>query len=277
MNLIYLGLLTSLESILKMKVKFFQQEWFGESLAHHRDKLNLPKGALASSEIYTSIYESLLDHNFRNISEEWISKKLTLIPLISDIINQEKIDPKILSIGCGLGIIEHELIKLGFSVDMQECQDISTKYVFERFPNDFIGHKFYNSFDLSDISDNQYSVIISVTSTYCLSDDVLKIFLSKVNNLLTKDGIFIWYETVLTAQDLYSYFRQLFSARDEDVFWGWKRSVGDFYNRMSANGFALKEHLYLDALNCPTHPKFILGIPYSNTPTWQMMVFQKND
>ncbi|MBW8308957.1 MAG: hypothetical protein K0M45_04885 [Candidatus Paracaedibacteraceae bacterium] len=259
-----------------MKLKFYQKEWFGENLEglakHYGHKLT----DLAGDQIYRAVYQKLLSNQFTNISENWILKKEALSHYLSNILKSFKIEhPHILSVGCGVGIVEHFLIRQGFNIDLQECQDLSIQYLHTKFPEEYKSINFIESLDLKQIDNSCYNVVMAITSTYCLPNTILASFLDSINRITSSNGYFIWYETVLTKQEIINALKNLVRGRTtEGLFWGWKRSTSSMIKLAKQHGFNLVKKSFLDSNNVPLDTN---GNWPPKQAAWQMMVFKKND
>lgn len=261
------------------KIPLYQTEWFGINLRDVAKKLGHPLTEVAGPDVYHEIYHRLLTRQEASLSTQWIEKKHQLSQWILSFLRKKQLDnASILSIGCGLGIVEQPLIKEGLKIDLQECQDLSISYLKKNHPKDFEKTNFIFSSDLKEIPDSSYDVVMAVTSTYCLTDETLLNFLTSVHRILKKQGIFVWYETALTVQDIVTYIRSILANHDENgILWGWKRSLKNLQTLAKENQLHFLESYYFDSFNSEVTPGKILGIPYNSSVVWQMEVFKKHD
>jgi SAM-dependent methyltransferase len=262
-----------------MKIKFYQGHWFGIDLKKLSRQEGLLIDVVASEKLYHHVYKKLLKDDENPITAEWLKNKHNLSGWLCNFIHEKKLQQgSILSVGCGLGIVEQPLVEKGIKIDLQECQDISIQYFQKNYPDEFQKIKFIHSLDMKEIEDSSYDAIMAITSTYCLSDQVLLEFLHAVHRILRKKGIFIWYETVLNVNDIIQFLKnKLRGKKQEGVLWGWKRSKGSLISRALKNNFSYQENYCFDKNNKIIKPSTFFGLPINVDAAWQMMVFKKND
>lgn len=259
-----------------MKIAFYQSKWLEINLNRVAARLNHPANKVADDTFYQHLYNELINNKFENITNEWTQKKLNLSNQIYTLLEKRNLDDKkILSIGCGLGIIEQPLIKKGLKIDLQECQNVSIRYL---NPEILKKTNFIFSKDLKEIKDNSYDVIMSITSTYCLEDHNMAGLLNSAYRILKPQGIFIWYETVLSKNDILHHIKQLLKRRNpEGVLWGWKRSRKCLLKKATEAKFVLLDDYHFDSNNEIINPPMIFGFPLDADTNWQMLILQKND
>ncbi len=262
-----------------MKIELYQSHWFNVDLQELASCYKHPLNKVADEKIYQGIYEHLLYNNFKFVSQGWLNKKNALSNYLSEFFENNGLKhSKILSVGCGLGTVEKTLIQKGFKIDLQECQDISIKYLQNNFPEDFKKTNFINSIDLKEINDQSYNVAMAITSTYCLSDQILTNFLKSVHRIIDRNGFFIWYETALSFNDIFNFLKmKIRNNKPTGILWGWKRSLNTLIRKALKNGFKLVNSCYLDENNKVMYPRKFIFFPIGKNVAWQMMVFKKND
>ncbi len=262
-----------------MKIKFYQSHWFNIDLQEIANCCGHSSNKVADQKFYEIVYEHLLYNNFNSISQNWINKKNTLSNYLVEFFENNQLkDSKILSVGCGFGIVEQPLIQANFKIDLQECQEISIKYMQSNFLEDFKKVHFINSLDLKEINDHNYNVAMAITSTYCLTDQILKKFLESIYRIINKNGFFIWYETALSLNDVLNFLKmKIRNVKPHGVLWGWKRSINTLIKEASKVGLNLVSSCYFDENNKIIYPKKIMSLPVGKNIAWQMMVFKKND
>ncbi len=262
-----------------MKIPFYQETWFGIDLNALSKQENLSIESVASEKLYHHIYKELITNDVNLVADEWIKNKHCLSEWLSNFMHEKNLQQKlILSVGCGLGVVEQPLVKKGIRVDLQECQLLSIQYLQKNHPEEFQKINFIHSLDLKEIGGYSYDAVMAITSTYCLNDQALSEFLHTVHRILKKKGIFIWYETVLSATNIIHFLKnKLRGNKAEGVLWGWKRSQRTLMNQALKHNFVLEESYWFDKNNKAISPRTILGISLGLDAAWQMMVFQKND
>ncbi len=138
---------------------------------------------------------------------------------IVDFINQSiKPHSKILDLGCGPGLMDAELAKLGHKVLGADFNIESINYANKNMK--LSGTKYLYKNYLTEDFDGKYDVILMI---YCdfgaLIPSEQKILLKKIHNLLTDDGVFIFdvFETSCTHKPLQNSTKWSFSNGND--FW----------------------------------------------------------
>ncbi len=258
-----------------MKIPFYQNEWLGINLLEISKSIGLQENEVANSLLYEKFYQKLKEKGFP-LSQIWVDRKRELARKLSNLRVLQGRAASVLSIGAGLGIVEANLIKKGWNVDTQECQPYSISYMKQQYPDQFKKTRFFLSTDLSEIPSNSYDMILAVTSSYCLNDDTLELFLQSVRRLLKKGGVFIWYETSLTWHDIIIHIKSKFLGHPSGVLWGWKRSFKTVNKLAQKNGFSLLDHLYLDQDNKEISSSERIGLPTNKNVAWQLGIYQRD-
>jgi ubiquinone/menaquinone biosynthesis C-methylase UbiE len=217
--------------------------------------------------------------NYTYVTKEWIQNKHHLSTWLEAYLFKNKHDRgNILSIGCGLGVVEQPLIDKGMTFDLQECQDKSIGYLKEKYPKTYEKTHFILSNDLKEVGNAHYDTVLAITSTYCLTDEELDDFMKSVARILKPKGIFIWYETALTWRDLFNTFKQkLLRRKSKGVLWGWKRSHYNVVNCAQKHHLMSKASYFFDKHNHEQTPFTFLRFPLDIHTPWQMIVLQKHD
>ena len=109
-----------------MEIPFYQAKWHGIDICDIAVKINHNFDELANSNIYKSLYEKMALRNDFSISDTFVEEKKKLSSWVFNKLKENGCQrSNILSLGCGLGLIELELLKKGVRVDLQESQKIS--------------------------------------------------------------------------------------------------------------------------------------------------------
>jgi len=260
-----------------MEIPFYQTEWLGINLAALARKEGIDCRRIGGTKFYNAFYQELFKGNNCNLNEAWLNKKYHLSNWLGSYFNSHlSKEAAILSVGCGFGVVEAPLIKMGYTIDLQECQPYSIQYMQKKHPKIFMKTKFVLSEDLRNMPSEKYDVVLSVTSTYCLQQKDLSQFLKAVRRILKKDGLFIWYETSLSMQEIITYLRTLIHPLDSHntVLWGWKRLLTKQRALAQQSGFEYIHSFYFDKNNTQIQPRQVLGIPYGKSIAWQMGVYK---
>lgn len=265
-----------------MNVPFYQTEWLGINLPDLAQKLGHDLSQVAGASFYNTIYQTLFNDKAFFLDQAWLDKKHNLSNWIHSFIKSNALEnAAILSVGCGFGIVELPLIQEGMNIHLQECQPYSIQYMQKKYPEVFKKTKFILSEDLSNIPSDSYDVVFSITSTYCLDQYTLLSFLKAVRRILKKGGLFIWYETVLSLDDIIHYIKtnirqSIVGAKhhSKNILWGWKRSLGSQKCFCQKNGLTFVESYYFDQSNIVVTPQKFMGLPYEGSLAWQVGVYQ---
>ena len=266
-----------------MKIPFYQTEWLGVDLIKLAANINHDRSQIAGTKFYNAIYHNLFNNKGFLLSPAWawVQKKHNLSAWLHLFLNTiMSANPAILSVGCGFGIVELPLIQKGMNINLQECQNYSIEYLKKNYPEVFKKTSFIISEDLSDIPSNSYDVVMSITSSYCLNQETLLSFLKAVKRILKKGGVFIWYETVLSFEDIGYFIKSTFyniifrhKNYQDKVLWGWKRSMNHQSLRARSQGLKLCQTFYFDKNNLEVFPSKFLGLPYGNALSWQAGIY----
>ena len=93
--------------------KIYQRQWHGINFNSFAE---ISENHMAGSKFYEKFYETFFKKfkSYDDLDKLWVKEKLDCIQILEKSKKFNK-TAKILSIGCGIGIIEKELIKKGFS------------------------------------------------------------------------------------------------------------------------------------------------------------------
>lgn len=262
-----------------MKLPFFQQRWFDIDLEELSDSLNLDSSKVGEENLYKGVYESLERGNYSGISEEYLNNKKDLAKLLENLLNQYQSKEKTsLSVGCGLGVVESELLQKGYKIDLQECQSLSLRYLEKNSP-DILEHvRIIISNTLEKIPTHAYNTVMAITSSYCLKEEILELFFSDIERILKPHGVFIFYEASLTWREIFNYIKQrLLRRKNVGIFFGWKRSLTRFHKIAQSKRFLIEREIFLDRSNREVQSKKLAGVFLNPNVTWQLLVYKKND
>lgn len=260
-----------------MEIPFYQAKWHGIDICDIAVKINHNFDDLANSNIYKSLYEQMALREDFSISDGFVEEKKRLSSWVFDKLKEKGCQKSnILSLGCGLGLVELELFKKGIRVDLQESQEISIEYI-KRFHRDmFKDFNFICSQDLNNIGPRKYDVVLAITCSYCLDIDTIKLFLEDVRRVLKDDGFFIWYDAAFSfstmIKNIYWNFRNTHHA---GIFWGWLRSIPLWIKMAKQQGFSVEGISFFDEKNNIVMPFKLFNIPFGNIAKWQAIVLKK--
>lgn len=251
-----------------MRIPFYQTVWNKVNLIDLAIEIGQPLDELPTEEFYSAYYTKI--NSKSDLAQDWKSAKNDQTLWLKDVILAfgDK-QSKVLSVGAGTGIVELPLIKAGFNIHLQDFQKESFQ-VYDALNLTTC----YNS-DLSAIKNIKYDLVVTMAMTYALNDQSLRELFLSVSSLLKARGKFIVLDCPLSWFEIYSYIRNRQFYKENCLLWGYKRDVNEYLKQTKE--FSMIQKIYYDGTMQEICPFELLGIPYSNTPTWQMMVFQKND
>lgn len=227
--------------------KIFQKEWHGICF---KDFVITSSDRMPDVEFYKLFYSRLLDkyHDWGDLDPDWIKLKLDAARLLdSQFLGKKNL--KILSLNCGLGVIERELIAQGYNnLSITETSVESLAWIKKYVPqeNIFIGF-FPNCLPLDRI----YDIIYLASAEYFLNQDELILLLKEVKNRLVDGGRCIlvsWsFESDAFLDKIVSftkyflkYLFQILLIKDRGQFWGYSRSRSDFHYAFNKAEFNIK-------------------------------------
>ncbi len=112
--------------------KLYQTEWHGIPFASFAEMSSNPAGADFYERFYAAFFEKYED--WSQLDRKWVLGKLSVADFL---INQARIPriSRILSIGCGLGIIEKTLIDRGYQgVEVTEISSVPLRWIARQVP-----------------------------------------------------------------------------------------------------------------------------------------------
>jgi 2-polyprenyl-3-methyl-5-hydroxy-6-metoxy-1,4-benzoquinol methylase len=216
-----------------MEFLFYQDEWQGLKL---QEIYHAQNRTIADSTFYRSFYETLLTQG-KDISKKWVAQKHNisewleseyLIPML-----KRDIAPKILSIGAGLGIIEEPLLRKGYRIDLQECQEKSLENIIKAHPN--VKYYICDCRNMRDISSNSYDMVYAVGVDYIFGRYDYKIMLDEIARLIKPDGIVIVVNisnisiTGLFRELIRPFYYGIVKKDSRGIPWGYKRTLGEHF------------------------------------------------
>jgi hypothetical protein len=204
----------------------------------------------ASSDFYSKFYGELFRRyeNYDSLPSVWRQKKSNTAYEISKLVENETL---VLSVGCGLGYVEKEIVgkvpKL--KIDAYDFAETANKWLREV--------KRVNSIQSLEGS-KKYNFIYCTQLLYALSDKEIFEFSSMVKERLSKDGVFLTVDYSLNSKEngiednsikskvkkmmgplyLFLYPLYLFLLRGKSAqFWGWQRDNEELVKIFRMNGF----------------------------------------
>ena len=225
--------------------KIFQNQWHGIKF---KSFSKLSEKNMADSNFYENFYEKFFQkfESYNDLDSKWVREKLACIQILEKSSKFNK-TAKILSIGCGIGIIEKELItQQGFSnIEVTEVSKQPFKWLTKFLPL----NKMHIGFFPECISaENTYDFIFLSGIEYVFDDKGLLKLLVDVNKSLNKSG-----ECILLSAShiksgmIYNIKRTLRRFKHSIIyagkrqFWGYARNSHEISKIITKSGFSIIE------------------------------------
>lgn len=224
--------------------KFFEREWHNIRFAEH---LKVSSTRFPGLNFYDDFYMKFFE-KYKDINEldpAWISLKKEvarfIIGMFPDI-------PKygVLSIGCGIGIIENILLSEGCcGLEVTEVSNVPLSWVKDKFAPGSIHTGLFP--DCIPVN-KKYDLIMLIDIEACFDQPQFMKLLIDVKAYLNFGGKCllvssaiepknIWRRALLSAKDLLMLFLEKLSIVHRGQLWGYKRSRSEFYQAMRSAGF----------------------------------------
>lgn len=208
---------------------------------------------LANSEFYRKFYETFFSiyKNWEQLNAHWLESKTKLADWIAERYKLHKDKPiKILSIGCGLGAVERQLIKKDiFELEITETGNESLAWLAPSLLSGKIHLGYFP--DCMPQPKKLYDVIYLSAVDYCFTAKEWVSFLKAIHSYLTPNGRCLVLSASLEPDENFiqkglwflkqyikgflGYFRIM--NKQPMQFWGYMRSKKDYWNSLSAAGF----------------------------------------
>jgi hypothetical protein len=219
---------------------------------------------LAAPEFYQAFYEAFFRRyqNWGQLSEDWRGRKERCAELI---VTRSRAGSKILSVGCGLGVMEHYLHAENPQLDLfiHEVAPAAWRWVGADFPDE---RKFLGTIPDCLPKDMRFDLVYLAAVDYALDDDALIGLLAAIKPFLIGGGagagcLLIsasFQDTPATLKDkAVSLVRGLATAlsavldscglRSRGQFWGWSRTRDDYRSLLRRAGYGDIEDGFIDA------------------------------
>lgn len=224
--------------------KTYQTSWHGISFESFA-KLSMSR--LPDSSFYENFYDNF--HRkyscFDDLDQSWVSLKRQVARWIISNSKIRKTD-RILSVGCGLGLIEMVLLQEGFlKLEITEVSEVPLRWILPLVPVENVHIGFFPDC----ISHNEkYDFVLLAGIEYFLDDVEFSKLLYSVHERLLPGGMCMlisWsFDTTRLPKRLVTGFKYLVrhvidraGLRTRGQFWGYIRRPEEFYRAMSAAGF----------------------------------------
>ena len=200
-----------------------------------------------SSKFYDAFYQELFSryNNFESLSTTWRQRKQEVSDKILEKIGDNKL---ILSIGCGLGFVEQNLVNNADKLVIDVFDFSETSYKLLRDVNNV---NILTSQDAIQV----YEFIYCSQFFYALNDNEIDVFLTDIKKSLSSTGVFCTIDTSLDVTEnglsnefgpksfinmLKNFLRPaylMFFKKKSAQFWGWQRDNAELIKIFTRNNF----------------------------------------
>lgn len=222
--------------------KFYQTEWQGipfESFS------TVSSSTLADTQFYEVFYKEFFKRHatWEDIDPRWIATKYRAAQLITSRIHDQDC---CLSIGCGLGYIEKQLLEV-HKIDLQVTETSATalKWLAPLLTPDRLHIGF---FPACIPPESSYDLIYLSGVDYCFDHESWPNFLIAVRSKLKTNGRCLVISGSLQQESVKATLRTFavdcmvsLGMRKRGQFWGYLRTMDDYKTAMSAAGFSRQQ------------------------------------
>lgn len=227
---------------MKQVRRFYQTEWQGIPFESFSP---VSSSTLAGTQFYEAFYEEFFKRHatWGDIDPRWIATKHRAAQLVVSHINDQDC---CLSIGCGLGYIEKQLLEV-HKIDLQVTETSATalKWLAPLLSPDCLHIGFFPD---CIPSENSYDLIYLSGVDYCFDCESWPNFLIAVRSKLKANGRCLVISGSLQQESVKATLRALVAdcmvslgIRKRGQFWGYLRTVGDYKTAMSTAGFSMQQ------------------------------------
>ena len=224
--------------------KIFQNHWHGILF---KDIASTSFKKSADTKFYEEFYKLFLTkyRSWDELDPKWIESKLITARLLKNRF-LGNIGAKILSLSCGVGFIENEIINSGFTnLDIAETSELPLKWIKQIIPQSRV---FVGFFPDCIPKDRLYDFIYFSGAEYFLNQQELFILLNNAKSRLLKNGkivlISFSFESSARADQIKILFKGLIKylfnclhISERGQFWGYSRTMKEFNAIMIKAGY----------------------------------------
>ncbi len=224
--------------------KVYQKEWLG---LQFESFISISSKQIAGADFYKAFYQEFFK-KYRHPNEldpQWVQLKLQAGEFLKEKLACGK-DGKILSIGCGLGLMEEVLIKEGYqNLEITEVSEDSLRWLKPHIPPG----KIHLGFFPECLPKNRlYDFIYLSGVEYWFDHTQLILFLKNVKQRLFPGGICLLISYSLKSEygihlivrkikRLTKLILEKLRIKSRGQFWGYARNRAEFFQAMSGAGF----------------------------------------
>ena len=215
-------------------MKLYQFSWLGINFS----ELNIKKysNRQADKNFYYLFYKFLFKkyQNLDKLPKPWLKHKINIAKFLHKI-SIKKIKKKninLLSIGCGLGLIENYLSQKNLVITATECQSISTRFLKKEI-------NFLETKKLTQFKNKYYDIIFASGIDYVFTNNEYQKFLINLKKIDCKYVIFTDIIIMSKLEIYISYLKSIIKYKYFGQFWGWIRPVNEHLNIFKESGFKI--------------------------------------
>jgi SAM-dependent methyltransferase len=216
--------------------ELYQTEWHNIKF---NDITKISENSLPDERFYNSFYKEFFNRydDFSDLDPDWIRLKEGVSVHFAKKYFKNKQD-SILSVGCGIGIIERKLLEIGFSqIYVTENTDAPLKWIKNLIPKTRI---FVSSF-LEKVPHRNYNNILLSSVDYFLTDIQLDRLLKSALKFLGSSG-----QLLLVSWSFDNDSKLEHPVDKNGQFWGWIRSIDEYRYAIKNSGFRYVKHEIID-------------------------------
>lgn len=227
-----------------MAIKFWQLEWQGIDF---REIAQVSSTRMAGPEFYAAFYAALFRRigSFDELDSDWRAKK----DAVAEFIHGQTIEGmKVLSVGCGLGYIEHRLQGLSkgeIDLHIHEVAPMALRWIVAEWLPDRL-HVGLLPQCLRD-ENAHFDLIYLSAVDYALDDSELVSLLSILREILTHNGRVLlvsasfwerdWRTPFRTVKRIIAAVRERLGMGSRGQLWGWLRSRAEYRALLASAGY----------------------------------------
>jgi hypothetical protein len=231
--------------------RIYQSEWQGISFETFAKP---DPRRVADRQFYVDFYEAFFRKykSWEELDHKWMVHKESVA---EHILARTQGADSILSIGCGLGVIERQLLTEGRgSLEVTEVSEAPLRWLEPLLVN---GAAHIGLFPGCVPSDRKYAYVFASTVDYCLDDRHWLEFLKMIPTRLSRDGRVMilsseWVKlsraacTIRGGKDLIKEILRAAKIWRPEQFWGWARSPQEYRESFAKAGLTILDDGILD-------------------------------
>lgn len=230
-------------------IKFYQTEWHGISFGEVTD---LSEYRIADEKFYAEFYKALFQRYtaWNDLDIGWRARKQAVASLIAERLADR--DQTVLSLGCGLGMVEHYLRHAlpHLRLDVQETTAVPLRWLIHEMDSACV-HVGY--FPQCLPCQARYDLIYLSAVDYCFNRTEWQDLLRRIADRLNPFGRCLivsaslqnnayWLEVLRSA---YRTMLCRLGIRQRRQFWGFLRTMADYHSALEGAGFSTRQDGYL--------------------------------